>query len=641
MISLAGGLPLQWPVTLELMFDSFATLSSAGTTLMIPDCELTHLSTADAYFYKQIAYTFSVPIIIVACVVAWLMVYCCCHRRYKIRLEWTKVTDYTVLSIVLMLFLCYPMLVKLTLSMLKCPAIGGVTKMYLMADLQEPCFTGRHLTYIWLLTVPQLFCYVLGLPILAFVIIHRNKEKLHEKKFYTRYGLLYMGYREGREWWEIIIAFRKITVVLIGTFGTVMGVVDLQAFVALGTVFLSIIIHLIGQPFDRKKENSKRLHDLEFTALSICWLTFWGGLLFFLGQEKPGSVPVVVKILTTLILVSVNIVFVLYSSFCFGREYLRDRKKANGRRKTKALQIEQEALNDLTKVVPINDEPSENENNQDDENNNEINNNNNTNTSVVVVEKVPEDEDIPLANRKHRIASLAFLPEHHLGHFGEEHEEAQNIHDEFHIHEENFKKKSNARQAKSRRNTNLRMAARKKIKQNKAMSKVPMFAHLEEATIARIVNKCSFKRWKENDVICRQGDEADCLYIIAAGDCSVSVCDPNVFATKTDGDGDESDIKKNGRVVCKLRSNSFFGESALIGLKQHDEENENEEIVRERNATVIVLSSMMDTLSLSRQVFRSMLESELLDESIVDSVGRVGKERAESNRKSFAIPSSL
>ena len=50
----------------------------------------------------------------------------------------------------------------------------------------------------------------------------------------------------------------------------------------------------------------------------------------------------------------------------------------------------------------------------------------------------------------HRIASLAFLPEHHLGHFGEEHEEAQNIHDEFHIHEENFKKKSNARQAKSR-----------------------------------------------------------------------------------------------------------------------------------------------------------------------------------------------
>ena len=52
-VSLAGGLPLQWPENLEIMFASFATLSSAGSNLIIPDCELTTMKTADAFFMKQ------------------------------------------------------------------------------------------------------------------------------------------------------------------------------------------------------------------------------------------------------------------------------------------------------------------------------------------------------------------------------------------------------------------------------------------------------------------------------------------------------------------------------------------------------------------------------------------------------------
>merc|ERR1712028_218282 len=155
-----------------------------------------------------------------------------------------------------MLFLCYPTLVKLTLSMFKCPIIGGQS--YLMADLQELCFTGRHRSNFLMLTIPQLFCYVIGLPLIATIIILRNKKHLHENKsFMTRYSLLYMGYRKDREWWEVIITMRKVAVVSIGTFGTVMGVVDLQAFVALGIVFFSIVIHLLGQPFDIDKPNGK------------------------------------------------------------------------------------------------------------------------------------------------------------------------------------------------------------------------------------------------------------------------------------------------------------------------------------------------------------------------------------------------
>ena len=445
--------------------------------------------------------------------------------------------------------------------------------------------------------------YVIGLPLIATSIVVRNKIHLHHKKFYTRYGLLYLGYRDERAWWELVIAGRKVTVVLIGTFGTLMGSVDLQAFVALATVFIAIIVHLVGQPFDITKPNGKRLHQLEFIALCVAWFTFWGGLLFFLGQEKSGSVPSWVKITMTILLVSVNSIFFLVSSFLFIREYFRDRKKAEVKRQL-LVQLSEAQTHALTEIVPVDDNADE--------------------------EEEGNDEEPASNNEQPRRFSLS--------HTRSTVQKADELHQEFQSHEENLRKKHNERQEKSRRNTNLRMMARKKIKQNRAMSKVPMFEHLNEETIGKIVNKCRFKRWKQDDVVCRQGDEADCLYIIASGDCNVSIH----AVSRIEGDGNET--KMVDRVVKVLKANSFFGESALLGLKhEDDEENEDEveEILCERNATVTVKSSMMDTLSLSREVFKTLLQSGLLDKSIVDKVGRVGQERSESNQKSFgnfAIP---
>ena len=188
--SLAGGLPLQWPQAMDGMFEFFSTMSSAGTTLMIPDCELTHLRAADAFYMKQIGFTFLVPIIIVVCIMSWSIIkYSGCAKRCKI--ESKSLKDYTILSIVLMLFLAYPLLVRTCFSMLKCYKVGHTR--YLMADLQEKCFADRHMMYIYMLTLPQLFLFVLGLPLAGFILIIRNKKHHRSKHFFTRYGLLYMG----------------------------------------------------------------------------------------------------------------------------------------------------------------------------------------------------------------------------------------------------------------------------------------------------------------------------------------------------------------------------------------------------------------------------------------------------------------
>ena len=122
MAALAAGLPLRWPDDIETMFSGMETISSAGTTLLIPDCELTHIDPADAFYMKQIAFTFIVPIVVFVCYFVWSIIYKLCKKKCHLRKK-QIVNDYTVLSIVLLLFLLYPMIVKLTLSTLKCPYI--------------------------------------------------------------------------------------------------------------------------------------------------------------------------------------------------------------------------------------------------------------------------------------------------------------------------------------------------------------------------------------------------------------------------------------------------------------------------------------------------------------------------------------
>ena len=158
MISLASTLPLEWPKAVLDMFKWFNTFSSAGTNLMIPDCELTDLKTADAFYLKQIGFTFLMPGVVMTCILSWSLIYCTCAKLCK--LKYSKIKDYTILSITLMLFLSYSMLVRLSFSMFKCPYVDGVP--YLMADLQEPCYQDRHSFYLMLLTVPQLILYVFG-----------------------------------------------------------------------------------------------------------------------------------------------------------------------------------------------------------------------------------------------------------------------------------------------------------------------------------------------------------------------------------------------------------------------------------------------------------------------------------------------
>ena len=369
MLSLAAGLPLEWPPELESWFHGMNVISSAGTTLLVPDCEMTHMKTYQAFYLKQIIFTFTIPMVVILSITVWTCIKFTCGKTCIKRKSNFK--NYIILSAVLLLFLLYPMLVKICLSMLKCIKVGNVR--YLMADLEEPCFEERHLGYLLLLSIPQVILVVIGLPLLSLLVIVRNNGHFERYNFRIRYGLLYLGYREKREWWEVVVAFRKVFIVMIGTFGAMMGATDLQAFLALFVIFFSLMIHMIGKPFDTSQPKLLLLHKLECAALTLCWTTFWGGLLFFLGHEQPGIIKPWIRQTMSILIVISNVVFLCFAMYTFLQEFIKDyRMKQETKRQTKLSMLEVKRALSMSrvkipnvKVFPLNEDSGTGENNRD------------------------------------------------------------------------------------------------------------------------------------------------------------------------------------------------------------------------------------------------------------------------------------
>lgn len=418
--------------------------------------------------------------------------------------------------------------------------------MYLMASLQEPCFVDRHLTYVMLVTVPQLILYVIGLPVVGTIHLLRNKHKLHDAQFSTRYGLLYLGYQDNRAWWELVVAFRKVLVVSTGTFGTLLGVVDIQAHLALLVVFVSIVVHLVGQPFDMTRENTRLLHNLELAALAICWMTFWGGLLFFLGHEKEGSVSPGVKTSMTVCLVGTNVLFLLASTFIFFKEFRND-IRTKRRRKT-VLANGGQPLG-LTRIVPIRSDDHEGKD---------------------------DGHGFPEASPFADAALVA---------------KADALHDNHVMHEKGFQQNTDKRQHRAKRKTALRLQARIKLKDSKALQQLPSFSFLSEEEINAIIDEMDHLSRFKGDLICRQHEASDSLYIIVKGETTVTVDVEEEEEEEAAGTFRAPQVE-----VAKLGTLQFFGESALLG--------EEDALC---NATVMVSSDKCDLLRLKRTNFVKLM----------------------------------
>jgi hypothetical protein len=214
------------------------------------------------------------------------MAYCCAavsirnmpdvERQLRLRNFWTR-------SVQLMLgtiYIMYPSLCAHVFVALNCNSFRG--REFLATDLTHECWTGQHLTYANLSSCLVVF-YVLGIPLVIFIVLYRNRKRIQQnpddKELKALYGSLYSQY-EPRYWYfEIVQMLRKM--VLTGVLVLVVDGSSTQVAFGMLVCFSYLVLFINLVPFVNDADD--RLEQVTTVQLFLVLLV---GLILNLDDEK-------------------------------------------------------------------------------------------------------------------------------------------------------------------------------------------------------------------------------------------------------------------------------------------------------------------------------------------------------------------
>ena len=109
--------------------------------------------------------------------------------RQRNRLEFE---DHIVVTYSYLLYIFYPSLTRITLLGMKCVKVDA-NAFYLYTDLEVKCWQGRHLNQVLFVMTPLLLVFVIGMPLISYVLATRDVKRRDEYSQAYRYGAFFGG----------------------------------------------------------------------------------------------------------------------------------------------------------------------------------------------------------------------------------------------------------------------------------------------------------------------------------------------------------------------------------------------------------------------------------------------------------------
>ena len=266
---------------------------------------------------------------------------------------WKSNRDGWIVTNVYFIYTMFPSVIRMSFETFQCKAVCGV--LYMAKDDKEICWlaNSRHLSYALGVAVPSLVLYLLVLPVLtlAYLRAHRNVLTT-DRKLILRFGLVFSGYARNRWYWEVVVIFRKIFLIVIVTFGQTSRS---QLHYALGALIVVLYLQERGQPFaahegnvtgppkiatgdvqgnwlkilklssaakekaaPSEKAKKEWLHLMEVASLLVLVTMVWVSVFFTLSDNtcQTNSLALECTILSIVVLTSNVIFFVICSVSC-------------------------------------------------------------------------------------------------------------------------------------------------------------------------------------------------------------------------------------------------------------------------------------------------------------------------------------
>ena len=393
-----------------VLFDIQSAISTVGDHVLKMDCVLSNTHPEQLVLYLQAGYALT-PFI--AALALYLLIPYCRFRlrvRESIKILQTRKNMF-VKAVVLLLYMSYPSLARQSFAFWHCVGIKGrcihsedgavysdiaehvCESMkgytwkgdsdhgygdYLFMATELQCWDQRHLVYLFMIGLPHVLLYVIGLPLIAYIILwrHRRSGNLKNPEILFCYGLLYDGYRNSTWWWQMMIAYTKALIVFISYWWSNTPVMSMLFSNLIFTLLL--LAETMLRPWaksDKKKTDKKmsrkgrqtlaqmlasRVNNVmketnlsQFSALSIflCSLTGWSGLYFHLGPDCDSRSRFYICMMITVATIVMHFLFVCWGIVNIFRSKMEEVREASSKQKhNDRNNVAKTALRDVPKT---------------------------------------------------------------------------------------------------------------------------------------------------------------------------------------------------------------------------------------------------------------------------------------------------
>ena len=463
--------------------------------------------------------------------------------------------------------------------------------------------------------IPGMLVYVIVIPTIIALILIRQRHRLtlypsqenYQSKWTLRFGFMFAGYREGYEWWESVVLLRKCLFVLLAIFLTPYGPAPQVVAASLILVF-ALSAELQNLPYQDNE------HDkLETIGIQACLLQLQVALLCNLIRDQPiGSAETLSSVASlgpnaTIILVIVMFGSTLYFFIRTIRAIIQGSQETAGvvgslarccgdrcgkrsaEEQRGAASLDGKSRNQTLLTLP----------------------------RTVVAPKTTQQQQQPLPESSEATAHDNTEQEKEQEKEEEEYSRVQIAPEEAEQEVQRIRKRSEIarnktmdkvreQEQKADARVQKRLELRKKAKQMGALQKCAAFSNISDICRDHIIDAMTYKKIARGTELCMQGHEADCMYLLMSGSCTVMV---------------------NMKEVGALSPLEIFGESALFASGDAQDPS------RFRTATVIAVDDL-EVLVLQEQELSRLVASGDLDESTIAALAQVAQER-KGNRSKF------
>eukprot|EP00347_Sterkiella_histriomuscorum_P009701 403340212 len=263
LIVLTASFDFNWPEIVLSYFKTNEAVGEASSQIFSVDCFLNndkgHSETNLDYqkqeslipiriFYFKLALFGILPFILV------IISYTVWGIRFRKPHQKALFSANSTSSIVILLFLVHPNIVKFVFNSFNCIDIDGDERV--KNDLEIQCYQGQHSIWTLGIALPAMIVWGLGIPLFAFVLLTRSSKKLELLETKQKFGFLYRGYKMRFYYWET-----AMTVLLM--------------------LILFMSINLTKSPFI-----TVTLNQLESISIVSSILTIFCGIFFIVSVES-------------------------------------------------------------------------------------------------------------------------------------------------------------------------------------------------------------------------------------------------------------------------------------------------------------------------------------------------------------------